>query len=126
MVRILKIRKIRELLDAELLCGEDQLDREVYSACSSDMMSDVLAFVKDQGVLITGLSNSQVIRTANMMDMVCIVFVRSKTPTNEMIALADECGITVMRSTLRAYEACGLLYTAGLGNDPSRKEAAHV
>ena len=93
---------------------------------ASDMMSDVLAFVKDQGVLITGLSNSQVIRTANMMDMVCIVFVRSKTPTDEMIALADECGITVMRSTLRAYEACGLLYTAGLGNDPSRKEAAHV
>ena len=122
----MKISQISELLNAKVLCCEDLLDSEVCSACGSDMMSDVLAFVKDQGVLITGLSNSQVIRTANMMDMVCIVFVRSKTPTNEMIALADECGITVMRSTLRAYEACGLLYTAGLGNDPSRKEAAHV
>ena len=120
------VLQLKEILSAELLCGGEHLDREVHTACGSDMMSDVLAFVKDQGVLITGLSNSQVIRTANMMDMVCIVFVRSKTPTDEMIALADECGITVMRSTLRAYEACGLLYTAGLGNDPSRKEAAHV
>ena len=122
----MKIREIQKLLGADVLCGDEHLDNDVYSACCSDMMSDVLAFVKDQGVLITGLSNSQVIRTANMMDMVCIVFVRSKTPTDEKIALADECGITVMRSTLRAYEACGLLYTAGLGNDPSRKEAAHV
>ena len=122
----MKIRHIVTLLDAKVFCCEDRLDTEVHAGCGCDMMSDVLAFVKDQGVLITGLSNSQVIRTANMMDMVCIVFVRSKTPTDEMIALADECGITVMRSTLRAYEACGLLYTAGLGNDPSRKEAAHV
>ena len=122
----MKIREIQNLLGAELLCGEECLDNEVSSACCSDMMSDVLAFVKDQGVLITGLSNSQVIRTANMMDMVCIVFVRSKTPTPEMIALAEECGITVMRSTLRAYEACGLLYTAGLGNNPADKGAAHV
>ena len=122
----MKIREIQKLLGADVLCGDEHLDNDVYSACCSDMMSDVLAFVKDQGVLITGLSNSQVIRTANMMDMVCIVFVRSKTPTDEMIALADECGITVMRSTLRAYEACGLLYTAGLGNDPSRTDPAHV
>lgn len=122
----MKIREIKNLLDAEVMCGEAHLDNDVFSACCSDMMSDVLAFVKDQGVLITGLSNSQVIRTANMMDMVCIVFVRNKAPTEEMIALADECGITVMRSTMRAYEACGHLYSAGLGNDPSRKEAAHV
>ena len=120
------IADVQRILQAELVSPNVCLDTEVHNACGSDMMSDVLAFVKDQGVLITGLSNSQVIRTANMMDMVCIVFVRSKTPTDEMIALADECGITVMRSTLRAYEACGLLYTAGLGNDPSRKEAAHV
>jgi len=112
----MKISKIKELLGAELLCGEDCLENEVYSACCSDMMSDVLAFVKDQGVLITGLLNSQVIRTANMMDMVCVVFVRSKTPTEEMIELAAECGIVVMRSELRAYEACGRLYDAGLGN----------
>ena len=113
----MKISEIRDLLDAEVLCGADQLDREVTSACCSDMMSDVLAYVKDQGVLLTGLVNAQVIRTANMMDMVCIVFVRSKTPTEDMIELADECGIVVMRSELRAYDACGILYSNGLGRE---------
>ena len=110
----MKIAEIKDLLGAELLCGEDHMDHEVYAACCSDMMSDVLAYVKDQGVLITGLVNPQVIRTASMMDMVCIVFVRSKAPSEEMVELAEECGIVVMKSSLRAYEACGLLYTSGL------------
>ena len=113
----MKISEIRDLLDAEVLCGTDQLDREVTSACCSDMMSDVLAYVKDQGVLLTGLVNAQVIRTANMMDMHCIVFVRSKKPTEDMIELAKECGIAVMSSKLRAYVACGVLWQAGLTSD---------
>lgn len=113
----MKIGDIRELLDAELLCGEDMLDHDVYAACCSDMMSDVLAFVKDQGVLLTGLVNPQVIRTASMMDMVCIVFVRNKAPTEEMIELARDCGIAVMRSASRAFEASGILYYAGLGRE---------
>jgi hypothetical protein len=74
----------------------------------------VLAYVKDQGVLITGLVNPQVIRTANMMDMVCIVFVRSKKPTDDMVALAQEFGIAVMCTDKRAFEASGILYLAGL------------
>lgn len=111
----MKIRDIQTLLGAQLLCGEDQLDSEVYSACCSDMMSDVLAYVKDQGVLLTGLINTQVIRTASMMDMVCIVIVRSKSPTEEMVDLARECGIVVMKSKMRAFEACGVLYTSGIG-----------
>lgn len=114
----MKIGQIKELLNAEVLCGEELLNNDVYSACCSDMMSDVLAYVKDQGVLLTGLVNSQVIRTASMMDMVCIVFVRSKSPGAEMISLARECGIAVMKSTLRAYEACGILYSAGLVPSP--------
>ena len=108
------ISTIKELLDAEVLCSEDSLSRHVYSACGCDLMSDVLAYVKDQAVLLTGLVNPQVIRTANMMDMVCVVFVRSKTPSDEIIELAKESGITVMRSELRAFDACGLLYNAGL------------
>ena len=110
----MKISQIQELLEAEIICGEDQLDKEVASACGSDMMSDVLAYVKDQGVLITGLVNPQVIRTANMMDMVCIVFVRSKKPTDEMIELAKESGIVLLASHKRMYEACGILYNNGL------------
>lgn len=110
----MKISDIKTLLGAEVVCGENNLDRDVFSACGSDMMSDVLAYVKDQAVLLTGLVNSQVIRTAEMMDMVCIVFVRSKKPTEDMIELARESGIVLMNTEKRMYEACGLLYKSGL------------
>jgi hypothetical protein len=110
----MKISTIKELLDAEVLCCEDSLSRHVYSACGCDLMSDVLAYVKDQAVLLTGLVNPQVIRTAVMMDMVCVVFVRSKEPTEEMLELAKEAGIVVMTSEKRLYEACGILYSNGL------------
>ena len=110
----MKMSKIVELLDAKVLCGEELLENEVHSACGSDMMSDVLAFVKDQAVLLTGLCNPQVVRTAEMMDMHCIVFVRSKKPSNEMILLAQESGIVILTTNLRMYEACGILYNEGL------------
>ncbi|MBO5196138.1 MAG: hypothetical protein J6C03_03470 [Clostridia bacterium] len=110
----MKIGEIQKLLSAEVLCGEDQLECEVYSACSSDMMSDVLAFVKDQAVLLTGLVNPQVIRTAEMMDMKCVVFVRKKVPGEDIVELARDSGIVLMRSNLRMFEACGILYSAGL------------
>lgn len=110
----MKISQMQELLEARVLCCEENIDRHVYSACGCDLMSDVLAFVKDQAVLLTGLVNPQVIRTAEMMDMICIVFVRSKVPTQEMIDLARESGIVLMVSDKRLYEACGLLYTNGL------------
>ncbi len=110
----MKISTIKELLDAEVLCCEDSLSRHVYSACGCDLMSDVLAYVKDQAVLMTGLVNPQVIRTAVMMDMVCVVFVRSKEPTEEMLELAKEAGIVIMTSEKRLYEACGILYSNGL------------
>ncbi len=108
------IRNIAEVLDAKVLAGEDSLDREVYSAFGSDMMSDVLAYVKDQAVLLTGLVNSQVIRTAEMMDMYCIVFVRNKQPSEEMLELAKDSGIVVLATSKRMYEACGRLYSYGL------------
>ncbi len=110
----MKINTIKDLLDAEVICCEDGLERHVYSACGSDMMSDVLAYVKDQAVLITGLVNSQVIRTAEMMDMHCIVFVRAKLPTAEMIELARESGIVILATKKRMYEACGILFSNGL------------
>ncbi len=110
----MKIKTIVELLDAKVLCGEEMLDGEVHSACGCDMMSDVLAFVKDQAVLITGLCNPQVVRTAVMMDMRCIVFVRGKTPANDILTLAEDAGIVVLSSSERMYVACGKLYLAGL------------
>lgn len=110
----MKISKIRELLCAEVVCGEEMLEEDVHSACGCDMMSDVLAYVKDQAVLLTGLCNLQVVRTAVMMDMKCIVFVRSKKPTEDIIELARDSGIAVLTSDERMYSACGILYTNGL------------
>ena len=113
----MKIREIAALLGAEVLCCAERLDEQVHAACGSDMMSDVLAYVKDQGVLVTGLVNPQVIRTAMMMDMRCVVFVRNKRPTPDMLDLAREHHIAVLASESRMYEACGKLYTSGLGNE---------
>ena len=110
----MKINAIQELLGAKVLCCEESLNKHVYSACGCDLMSDVLAYVKDQAVLLTGLVNPQVIRTAVMMDMVCVVFVRSKMPSEEMLELAKDSGIVIMTTDKRLYEACGLLYSNGL------------
>ena len=118
----MKISTMRDLLDAEVLASEEHLGRHVYSACGCDLMSDVLAYVKDQAVLLTGLVNPQVIRTAVMMDMICIVFVRSKTPTAEMIALAEESGLVLLATDKRMYEACGVLYSSGLVGNKVKKE----
>ena len=98
----MKVQNIVNILKAEIL-AEGDLQEEVKTACGSDMMSDVLAFVKDQSVLLTGLVNPQVVRTAEMMDMHCIIFVRGKRP--------DE---TVLATPYRMFTACGLLYENGL------------
>lgn len=108
------VNDIKNLLQADVLCCEDCLANEVHTACGSDMMSDVLAFVKDQSVLITGLCNTQVIRTAEMMDIKCIVFVRGKVPDEQMIQLASERSIPLLVTSHRMFSACGLLYTNGL------------
>ena len=110
----MQIRQIAELLNAEVLCGHESLDKVVKSAFGCDMMSDVLAFVKNQAVLLTGLCNPQVVRTAVMMDMRCIVFVRGKIPPEEVISLAQEAGIVVMTTKEIMYASCGKLYQNGL------------
>jgi len=115
------IKDIQKILDAELLVGKELLETEVHTACGSDMMSDVLAFVKDQAVLITGLLNQQAIRTAAMMDMVCVVFVRGKHPDDDIIEVARENGIAVMTTTQRMFTACGMLYEAGLNGGLATK-----
>lgn len=112
----MKISRIAEILSATVATGHSLLDTEVKNACGSDMMSDVLAYVKDQGALLTGLVNPQVIRTAEMMDIHCVVFVRGKQPDENLLQLADERNIAVLCSHLDMFRACGLLYANGLGN----------
>ncbi|MBR6006764.1 MAG: hypothetical protein IK064_03975 [Clostridia bacterium] len=111
----MEISQVAEILEAEVLTCSDFLDGEVCTACGSDMMSDVLAFVKHQGILLTGLMNPQVIRTAMMMDTNCIVFVRGKMPSEEMQLFAENSGIVMMTTKYSMFESCGRLYEAGLG-----------
>ena len=110
----MKINIIMDILNAEVLAGEDKLHNEVYYACGSDMMSDVLAFSHDQNVLLTGLTNTQVVRTAEMMDLNCIVFVRGKTPGSDLLDLAIKKDMVVLRTKYRMFDACGRLYANGL------------
>lgn len=107
-------REVQNVLGARVLVGEGHLDREVRSACGSDMMSDVLAFSKDHSVLLTGLCNPQVIRTAEMLDIVCIIFIRGKNPDQVILDMAEERGIILMQTGHRMFTSCGLLYQAGL------------
>ncbi len=108
------LNEVRDILDATVLWGDQLLDQEIHSACGSDFMSDVLAYVQNQALLLTGLVNPQVIRTAEMMDIKCICFVRGKQPGEDIVEMAQERGIVVMTTPCRMYVACGLLYTHGL------------
>ncbi len=118
----MKIGDIITALQAEVLGSEPNREQEVHTACGSDMMSDVLAYVKDQAVLLTGLTNPQVVRTASMMDMVCIVFVRGKRPDAAILQLADTMGITVLGTRFTMFQACGLLYQSGLRGGKQEQE----
>ena len=115
------ISKITESLEAQVICNENLVHTEILSACGSDLMSDVMAFVKDQVLLLTGLINVQVIRTANLMDIQAICFVRGKQPTAEMIEMAEEMGIVLLTTKLPMFIACGKLYEAGLVGSGVRK-----
>lgn len=110
----MKVSQIQELLDADLLIGADQLDLEIRTACGSDLMSDVLAFVKDHTVLLTGLTNPHVVRTAEMLDVGCVVFARGKRPTADMLEMAQEKGIVMLATKHTLYVTCGILYKNGL------------
>jgi predicted transcriptional regulator len=115
------LNEVAKTLDASVLCREDLMTTEIISACGSDLMSDVMAFVKDQVLLLTGLINIQVIRTANLMDIGAICFVRGKHPSSEMIQLANEMNIVLLSSKLTLFVACGKLYKAGLIGSGARE-----
>ncbi|MCX8036625.1 MAG: DRTGG domain-containing protein [Candidatus Sumerlaeia bacterium] len=108
------LNEIKDILQCEVITGEDRLNMEVKMCCGSDLMSDVLAFAKAGALLLTGLANRQVIRTAEVADIRAVVLVRGKRPDAEMVALAREQNLPLMVTNLLLYEACGRLYQAGL------------
>ncbi len=110
----MKLREIKELLKCEVITGNDNLDLEISSGGGCDLMSDVLAFGKPGMVLLTGLTNAQSVRTADIVDIKAIIYVRGKRPVKEGIELAKEKGIPLLSTKFMMFEACGLLYSAGL------------
>jgi predicted transcriptional regulator len=108
------LKDIKEFLDAEVICGEKYLDIEIKFAGGSDMMSDVLAFGQPGLLLLTGLSNSQSVRTADIIEARAIIYVRGKKPDDIGIALAKEKDIPLLSTQHMMYTACGILYNKGL------------
>ncbi|MGE5549201.1 MAG: DRTGG domain-containing protein [Bacteroidota bacterium] len=111
----MKLTEVCQILGAEVLTGEDLLEQvEALSACGADLMSDVLAFTKERTLLLTGLTNPQVVRTAELVDLCGLVFVRGKRPPAEVVDMAKERRLPVLLTSYPLYETCGLLYSGGL------------
>ncbi len=110
----MKLHKVLSIIDGKVVSKSVDLDKEVQMGCGSDLMSDVLAFTREGAFLMTGLTNPQVVRTAELAGIMAIVFVRGKLPPPETIALAEEKGIPLLASKYTMFETCGRLYQAGL------------
>lgn len=117
----MKLSTVQELLGAEILCAPELLEKEVLSGFAADLMSDVLAFVEEHCLLLTGLVNQHVIQTAEIADMAGIVFVRGKMPGPDVLAMAQERGIGILRTKKTLYETCGILFSNGLPEIKGRK-----
>jgi predicted transcriptional regulator len=110
----MKLRDVIKAVEAHVIVGEDKLDLDVQRAFAADLMSDVLAFATENSLLLTGLINSQVIRTAEMVDIAAILFVRGKFPQREAIELARISGIPLLTTPYILFETCGRLYQCGM------------
>lgn len=110
----MKLKEIIDILSAEIHTHDIDLEMDVEHGRASDLLSDVLRYQAENSILLTGLINPQVIRTAEMMDIRAIVFVRDKDPTEEMIELANASGIALLSTEYKLFKCCGLLYQHGL------------
>jgi predicted transcriptional regulator len=110
----MKLREALEAIDGKLISENTDLDVTVQMGCGADLMSDVLSFTHEGTLLMSGLTNPQVVRTAEMSGITAIVFVRGKVPPPETIRLAEEKGIPLLASKYTMFETCGRLFQAGL------------
>ncbi len=115
------LNEIAKLLEAKSIGDEADLNKEIRMVCGSDLMSDVLAYIKSDSLLFTGLTNIQVVRTAEMAEVTAVCFVRGKDPQDDTIKLAAEKGMPLLKTDLTMYEACGRLYKEGLNSCDERK-----
>lgn len=110
----MNLRKIKEILKAKVITGDKSLNKEIKMVCGSDLMSDVLSFIKPGSLLLTGLTNPQVVRTAEMADLGAICFVRGKKPEQATTKLAESKNIPLLTTSFPMFESCGRLYQKGL------------
>ena len=110
----MKLAQVMEVLNAKVYTDFPFEDIETNAACGADLMSDALAFGENKGLLLTGLNNPQSVRTAEMMDIRCVMIVRGKEPDEALVKLANEKEIVIMKTDYSMYTSCGLLYAAGL------------
>lgn len=110
----MKVIDIQKLLDADILCGNASTDLNTDYVFGTDMMSDVLAFAEDCATLVTGLCNPQVVRTAEMLDINCIVFVCGKIPGENILSLAEMKDMAILTTKHSMFTSCGILYANGL------------
>jgi predicted transcriptional regulator len=110
----MNLRDVCNLLDAEILVGGDQMDAELTTAFAADTMSDLLAFGRTGGLLLTRMTSPQVIRTSDILDIAAIIMIRGKVPAGEVIQLAEELHVPILATRLPQFEASGLLYGKGL------------
>lgn len=108
------IMEIKESLKAEIITGESKLDMHIKVGCAADLMSDILAYASPGALLLTGLTNPQVIRTAEMKDITAICFVRAKIPDKTIVNMADDLDMVLLRTNLPMFESCGRLYSKGM------------
>ncbi|OPY04199.1 MAG: DRTGG domain protein [Syntrophorhabdus sp. PtaB.Bin184] len=110
----MNLQQVKDILDADVIVGNDQLEMEVKTAFGADLMSDVLAFAKPGSLLLTGLTNPQIIRTSDVLDIAAIILVRGKRPLPETIQLAEELRIPLLSTKYILFESVGRLYAQGI------------
>ena len=110
----MKLREVKEILEADVIVGEEKLDMEVKTAFGADLMSDVMAFAKEGSLLLTGLTNAQVIKTAATRHIAAIILVRGKEPSLEAINMAKELQIPILTTQYILFETAGRLYAQGI------------
>ncbi len=108
------LKEVKEILQADVITGHDDLQKDIKMACGADLMSDVLSFIKSSSLLLTGLTNQQVVRTAEMADIAAICFVRGKKPDDETIKLAKAQRLPLLATKLPMFESCARLHKNGL------------
>ncbi len=118
----MKIAELVKLINGKIVTEKNQLDQEINGAMGADLMSDVLASIQPEAALLTGLCNPQVVRTALIADVKTIIFVRGKNPAKETVNLANQENLPLITTPYGLFEACGILYEAGLASYETKSQ----